>query len=117
MYMMNTTPEQYIDNTILNVNDNGDINDNKSADQNMNANYKHIEIAIFSIVVALCFCTVFSFLAYLTFKRKVNNIQKNVNMIYKIIIIIIMNIVFQNNKYKCKWNYKTNQTLIKIIII
>eukprot|EP01083_Nonionella_stella_P128921 390767_1 len=38
--------------------------------------YEYVEITIFSTVIALCFCTVFCFLLYLTFKRRLNTIQK-----------------------------------------
>eukprot|EP01083_Nonionella_stella_P097224 273257_1 len=38
--------------------------------------YEYVEITIFATVISLCFCTVISFLAYLTFKRKVREMQK-----------------------------------------
>merc|ERR1711971_884185 len=49
----------------------GDANPNTP-----NNGYEYIEITIFATVITLCFCTVFVFLVYISFKRKVNEARK-----------------------------------------
>merc|ERR1712154_342314 len=52
-------------------------NDEKyDAEQVLSGNYEYVELTVFSSVIAVCFCTVFSFLAYLTFKRRLKLIKK-----------------------------------------
>eukprot|EP01083_Nonionella_stella_P265842 900010_1 len=75
LYYMTTT--RYIRNTIevtdLLRSQEEEEGEEETADRD---EYEYVEITIFATVISLCFCTVISFLAYLTFKRKVREMQK-----------------------------------------